>query len=353
MKATIVPGVSTWSVYQADRAMDFNGFFIETEQGHFVVDPIEPDEATLQWLAERGVAAVLITNRDHERATGAVVAATGASVIASTREAPLLSIPPTRVVDDGDGVFGWRVVALDGAKPPGEIALHDPVSRTAIVGDLLWGAPAGALALMPEAKLADPARAALSARRLRGLNLEHLLVGDGAHVFGRACERIGAAIAHRTDVAIARVNVHDLAFKSSSADLPPYDPVWAEVGHLLGAKRLGYLATRLRKGKILCPFHWHTREEELFVVISGTPSVRTPQGTWRLRVGDCIAFPTDPSGAHSLFNEADEDAVVLLVANTDEGDVCFYPDSRKHLVEATGTLVRSEPILDYFEGELR
>jgi uncharacterized cupin superfamily protein len=71
--------------------------------------------------------------------------------------------------------------------------------------------------------------------------------------------------------------------------------------------------------------HWHTREEELFVVLSGTPTLRTPRGTAKLRPGDCIAFRTDPGGAHRLENHADEDALVLLIANTDRGDVCYYP----------------------------
>jgi uncharacterized cupin superfamily protein len=86
-------------------------------------------------------------------------------------------------------------------------------------------------------------------------------------------------------------------------------------------------------------------------VISGTPVLRTPRGTHDLRAGDLIAFRTGPGGAHRLENHADEDAVVLLVANADPGDVCYYPDSRKFVVEATGTLVREVPQLDYYEGE--
>ena len=64
-------------------------------------------------------------------------------------------------------MFGWTVVGLDGFKTAGEIVLYSRARRTAIVGDALWGTPAGALTLMPDAKLADPERAALSARKLR------------------------------------------------------------------------------------------------------------------------------------------------------------------------------------------
>jgi uncharacterized cupin superfamily protein len=87
------------------------------------------------------------------------------------------------------------------------------------------------------------------------------------------------------------------------------------------------------------------------VVWSGTPTLRTPQGTFELRPGDVIAFPTGPAGAHRLSNESDAACLILMFANTDAGDVCHYPDSHKLLVESTGAIVRSEPSLDYFEGE--
>jgi uncharacterized cupin superfamily protein len=352
VKATVVPGVWTWSVYQPDRAMDFNGTFVETNDGNFVVDPIAPDESTLRELCERGVAHIVITNSDHQRASAAVALVTGARIIAPRGDADNISVKVARTVVDGDSVGEWRVLGVDGAKTPGEITLCHSWLRTAIVGDVLWGTPAGSLTLMPDAKLADPARAALSLRRLRAMRLRNLLVGAGAHVFNTAAVAIGGALAARTDVAIARVNVDELRFPDAPNDPKPYDAAVAEVGLLLGASKLGYAAARLRQGQVFCPLHWHTREEELVVAMSGTPSVRTPQGVWRLRAGDCVAFVTDSSGAHSLFNDAEEEAVVLLIANSDAGDACFYPDSNKHVIEATGTLVRNEPELDYYDGEV-
>ena len=351
MRQTVVPGVWSWSRWQPDRAMDFNGFFVASAEGNLVVDPIEPGDALLDDLRARGVAAVVITNRDHERATAAVVAATGAQVIASALDAPSLAIGVDRTVAPGDVVFGWTVIGLDGFKTPGEIVLYDRARKAAIVGDALWGTPAGALTLMPDAKLADPERAALSARSLRARTIDHLLVGDGACVFGNAHEVIGAMLDARTGVAINRINVFDELTLHADADPAPFTAAWAEVGRLIGAERLGYGVFRLARGESFCPYHWHTREEELFVVLAGAPTLRTPTATFALRAGDCVAFVTRSRGAHRVTNDGDDDALVLAVANTDPGDVCYYPDSRKFVVEATGTLVREQPQLDYFEGE--
>jgi uncharacterized cupin superfamily protein len=204
---------------------------------------------------------------------------------------------------------------------------------------------------MPDEKLADPARAALSLRALRALRVDHLLLGDGACVFGNARALLNAMLDARTGVAANRINVDELPFIYDESDPAPFTGGMAEVGRLLGAEKLGYAVGRMRRGEHYCPYHWHTAEEELFVVLSGTPTLRTPGGTFALRSGDLVAFPTNERGAHRIWNDAEADALVLMIANTDEADVCSYPDSRKLLVEKTGTLVRSAPQLEYFEGE--
>src|ERR1700676_4721950 len=98
MRQTVVSGVSSWSRWQPARGVDFNPFFVETSEGNLVVDPLEPDDETLAELVSRGVAAVLVTNRDHERASARVAQATGAPVLASALDAPLLASPPGRTV---------------------------------------------------------------------------------------------------------------------------------------------------------------------------------------------------------------------------------------------------------------
>lgn len=102
---------------------------------------------------------------------------------------------------------------------------------------------------------------------------------------------------------------------------------------------------------MLCPLHWHTAEEELCVVLDGTATVRTMHGDIALRRGDLVAFPTRPVGAQ-LLNDGEAPCILLLVANTDSRDATFYPDSHKIYVEPTGTMVRDNPQLSYFEGEV-
>lgn len=349
MQPTMLPGIRTWSRWQPDRSMYFNAWLVETEAGHLAVDPLEPDADDLAQMDASPMHAVVVTNRDHERAAALVAERYRIPILAPEADADEMTVRVTGRLRDGDDVAGWRVVTFAGFKTPGEFAL---VRRgVAITGDAFWGVPAGALRLMPDDKLADPERAALSSRRLLELNVQHLLVGDGMPVFHRAFEALSEMLDARAGVFARRFNLGDATFDCEEWPTP-FAAVFTDVGRLLGAKRLGYAFGRLAPGDAYCPYHWHTREEEALLVWRGRGSMRTPAGTFAVREGDLVAFPCGPAGAHRLDNDSDEPCLVLIFANSDEGDACFYPDSQKVLVEAADTIVRSVPQLEYFDGEL-
>jgi uncharacterized cupin superfamily protein len=352
MQQTIVPGVATWSRWQPDRNLFFNSWFVEGAAGNFVVDPLDADDAVLAHIAGRGLAAVVLTNRDHERAAGALSARFGVPVWAPARDAGEITVGVDKRFDDGDDVFGWRAVRFAGMKTAGESALFRASDRTAITGDAFWGAPAGALTLMADDKLADPHAAALSTRRLLALNVQHLLVGDGAPVFHRAWEALVAMLEARSGVLFRRVNVDELEYEERKVPAG-VGKMRAEISWFLGVRRLGYAAARLEPGEHSPTLHGHSLEEELVYVVSGTPTIQTPGGRFVLRPGDLVALPTGPAGAHKFFNESTAPCTWIVFANVAEGDSAFYPDSRKLLVDRYGInkMVRDNPELGYYDGE--
>jgi len=351
MQQTSIAGIAMWSRWQADRNMHFNSYFVRGEDENLLVDPLPLDDAQAERIAAAGGAAwILVTNRDHERDASAAAARFGARIAASQPDAGEMSVPADHIVCDGEIVAGARIIALDGGKTAGEFALYFPEKQTAIVGDALWGDPAGSLRLPPDDKLQDPVLAAISLCKLRAVAPRHLLVGDGMPVFDRGYEAISACLEARLGANANVVNIDRLAFRPRIGP-GNYRADDAEVGFRLGAEKLGYRVARLDPGAAFCPTHWHTAEEELFIVWEGAPAIETPRGAVQLRSGDFVAFPTRAFGAHKLVNHSDAPATIIMIANTNRHDVCFYPDSKKLLVDETDTLVRSEPILDYYEGE--
>src|SRR5690242_18725812 len=106
----------------------------------------------------------------------------------------------------------------------------------------------------------------------------------------------------------------------------------APVGAQAGARELAANVYELEPGAVGSPLHVHHANEELLLVLAGTPSLRGPDGTQRLSPGAVIAFPRGQAGAHSLVNRSDATVRYLVVSTTNYPDVVEYPDTGATLV---------------------
>ena len=108
---------------------------------------------------------------------------------------------------------------------------------------------------------------------------------------------------------------------------------------------------RIPKGKSLCPYHSHSAESELYLVVSGTGRVRHKDGVTEIGPGDAFFF--GPGEAHELISSGEEDLMYYVVADNPLGDNCYYPDSGKWAVwkEGTEEVIVKGRETDYFEGE--
>src|SRR5437588_4836801 len=59
------------------------------------------------------------------------------------------------------------------------------------------------------------------------------------------------------------------------------------------------------KGKALCPYHSHSSESEMYLVVSGKGSVRDKDGSTIVTAGDAFFF--GPGEAHQLSSAGEED----------------------------------------------
>jgi uncharacterized cupin superfamily protein len=99
-----------------------------------------------------------------------------------------------------------------------------------------------------------------------------------------------------------------------------------------------------------CPYHAHSAQWELYVVISGAGKVRHSEGITEISTGDVFLFA--PNEAHQIFNEGKDDLVYYVVADNPLGGSCYYPDSKKWLVcQPTDGVVLKGSQADYFDGE--
>lgn len=97
-------------------------------------------------------------------------------------------------------------------------------------------------------------------------------------------------------------------------------------GHPFGADVLGASLWELRPGAPGGWFHMHYGVEEMFFVLSGTPTVRTSDGEEQLSPGDVVYFPEGRDGLHVFSNPAEVPARFLAVSSKRFPDVVAYPE---------------------------
>ena len=182
----LLDGVYCWSRFTPEKRFNFNGYLLKTSRGTVMVDPVLLADDDLSYMSAAGLKpdAIALTNRNHLRAREHVLARWAVPVVLHEAEVAQAGVPADMTVRDGDDLFGLKVVHLPG-KSPGEIALFWPERRALAVGDALI-APYGRVALVPEDKMDDPALLKRSLARLRGLDFDCLLVGDGDPILAGA-----------------------------------------------------------------------------------------------------------------------------------------------------------------------
>lgn len=137
---------------------------------------------------------------------------------------------------------------------------------------------------------------------------------------------------------------------------PPEHPGFAWRRKRVAGEHLGASLYELPPGQSTFPYHYELGNDELLVVVAGTPTLRTPDGERELETGDCVLFPSGPAGAHQLTNRSDEPVRLLLVSNFALPRAAVQVDSNKLMVRwGAGKDERRWVFLgedaDYWDGE--
>jgi uncharacterized cupin superfamily protein len=152
-----------------------------------------------------------------------------------------------------------------------------------------------------------------------------------------------------------RVKLTEAKFEYDPEDPAGFKSGMARFGRAVDSKDTGATLYELPPGEAVCPYHYEYGEEEWALVIEGTPSVRTPEGTEQLGPQDLVFFPKGPEGAHQIRNASDARALVLMWSTVVLPTASVYPDSDKVGIwtgnQKDNLMVRRESGVEYFDRE--
>jgi uncharacterized cupin superfamily protein len=140
------------------------------------------------------------------------------------------------------------------------------------------------------------------------------------------------------------------------------EPLYASKGVRLAdgtaARKLGASYDVLEPGKRCCPYHLHHAQEEMFVVLEGTGTLRVAGESLPIKAGDVIFIPPGREYPHQIINTSESQLKYLSISTKETPEICEYPDSDKYLAMAAvegerrfDVLARPGPNLDYWDQE--
>ncbi|MHB8060722.1 MAG: cupin domain-containing protein [Gaiellaceae bacterium] len=121
------------------------------------------------------------------------------------------------------------------------------------------------------------------------------------------------------------------------------------LGDAVGSRTSGLGHVAVAPGKLSCPPHCHSSEEELFVVLEGEGVLLLGDEEYELRQGHVVARPPGTGVAH-VFRGAGSGLTLLAYGTRRSTDLCFYPRSRKISFRGLGVIGRISRV-DYWDGE--
>jgi uncharacterized cupin superfamily protein len=150
----------------------------------------------------------------------------------------------------------------------------------------------------------------------------------------------------------------DEVVKQHKVREPHYDSQRAHLAEGTAAKKLGASVDVLAPGKRICPYHLHHAQEEMFVVLEGSGTLRVSGEMLPLKKGDVVFIPAGPEYPHQIINTSNAPLKYLSISTQEEPEICEYPDSGKFMAEGSlrsrkpfEVIQRSGESLDYWDGE--
>ena len=147
-------------------------------------------------------------------------------------------------------------------------------------------------------------------------------------------------------------NFNDVALTRELRE-PLYDTQCARLATGTAAQQLGASIDILAPGMRGCPYHLHHAQEELFIVLEGSGTLRVAGELLPVKAGDVVFIPAGCDYPHQIINSSPLPMKFLSVSTRQRPELCEYPDSGKLVAWSGETRLthRTAANLDYWDGE--
>ena len=150
------------------------------------------------------------------------------------------------------------------------------------------------------------------------------------------------------------VNINQPEFNLTQ-EQPGYSWRAAQLGPAIGAVRMGATLYELPPGEATYPYHYEYGCEEWLLLVSGSATLRDPDGDHALAAGDLVCFPEGPTAGTAWSTPATLPARMVILSTKGRPAVAVFPDSEKVVLSSGGEgddlIARKADSVGYWDGE--
>ena len=126
-----------------------------------------------------------------------------------------------------------------------------------------------------------------------------------------------------------KIDIASVPLRTGSIYPEPYAAAMAgrssrRLGRAAGLTQFGANIVHLEPGAVASLRHWHLREDEFAVVLTGSLVLAEDSGETAMQPGDCAAWPAGVANGHRFENRSDAPASFLVIGTSAADEVATY-----------------------------
>jgi uncharacterized cupin superfamily protein len=120
------------------------------------------------------------------------------------------------------------------------------------------------------------------------------------------------------------------------------------LGAAAGSDKIYINIDKIQPGAKSAKYHSHSKQEEFFLILSGSGTLRMDGEEHLVGKGDFVAKPAGRNIAHQFINSGTEVLEILDVGTKEIGDISYYPDEEVYCLRDQDLVFKkSDHILDW------
>ncbi|KEO83645.1 cupin domain-containing protein [Tumebacillus flagellatus] len=119
------------------------------------------------------------------------------------------------------------------------------------------------------------------------------------------------------------------------------------LGGAAGSQKIYVNIDRLEPGATSTVYHSHSLQEEFFLILQGSGTLRWNGEEYPVKQGDFIAKPAGQGIAHTFLNTGETLLEILDVGTNEIGDVAHYPDEDVYYLRDQKLKFKGQDAIDF------